>query len=63
MLLRRASGSILPPASLYGAINAIWGLTLLTSNYSRELMEGFETVGIASWAAVAAVCILLSTLA
>ncbi|MCS7145785.1 MAG: CPBP family intramembrane glutamic endopeptidase [Nitrososphaerota archaeon] len=47
----RLSSSVLPAASLHGAINAIWALTILTSTLPREL-GGLGPLGIASWAIV-----------
>jgi len=37
VFVRKISSSVLPAASLHGSINAIWGLTLLISNVSREI--------------------------
>lgn len=42
------SSSIMPAASLHGAINAVWGLTVLATDLPREL-GGLGPIGIASW--------------
>lgn len=47
-----ARGSVLPASSLHGAINSIWGLTLLASrapDETREILLGLGFTGIAAW--------------
>jgi len=46
--VRSFSSSVIPAASLHGAINAIWGLTILTTRAPREL-GGLGLLGIATW--------------
>lgn len=49
-----ATRSVLPAASLHGAINALWPLTVVASplpERSRELYAGMGVLGFAAWAA------------
>jgi hypothetical protein len=58
-LVSRA-GSILPSVSLHGALNALWGLTILTSRLegaAGELLGGNGLLGLAS---LTTVCFALS---
>jgi hypothetical protein len=52
-----AANSVLPAASLHGAVNALWGLTLLTSTLppqQKELVLGLGLLGIATWSIASA---------
>ncbi|MEM1915587.1 MAG: hypothetical protein QXG90_08130 [Candidatus Nezhaarchaeales archaeon] len=52
LLLVTASGSVIPAASLHGAINALWGLTIAASNLpleQREVLLGLGVLGIITW--------------
>ena len=53
LLFAKASNSVLPAASLHGAVNALWPLTLAASYLSpeaRELYLGIGALGIVTWA-------------
>ncbi len=50
-LIKRLASSILPTASLHGAINAAWGLTLLITELPREL-AGLGPIAMLVWAIV-----------
>mgnify|MGYP001772625914 CR=1 FL=1 len=52
LLLRSHSGSLLPAASLHGAFNALWPLTLIATTLpadKREILLGLGVLGILSW--------------
>jgi len=52
LLVSKETSSVIPAASLHGAVNALWGLTILASNLSIELREvllGLGLLGIVSW--------------
>uniref|UniRef100_A0A7C5XGS2 CPBP family intramembrane metalloprotease n=1 Tax=Ignisphaera aggregans TaxID=334771 RepID=A0A7C5XGS2_9CREN len=52
LLVSKETGSVMPAASLHGAVNALWGLTIVASNLSIELREvllGLGLLGIVSW--------------
>ncbi|MEM3757288.1 MAG: CPBP family intramembrane glutamic endopeptidase [Candidatus Bathyarchaeia archaeon] len=52
LITSRAEGSVLPASSLHGAINSIWGLTLVASralSETREILLGLGFMGIAAW--------------
>lgn len=52
IMVDRAGGSVLPSSALHGAINSIWGLTMIASNlpiYLGEIMLGLGLMGIISW--------------
>jgi len=52
LLVSKETYSVVPAASLHGAINALWGLTVVASNLSIELKEillGLGLLGIVSW--------------
>ncbi|ABL78748.1 CPBP family intramembrane glutamic endopeptidase [Thermofilum pendens] len=56
LLATTASGSVLPAASLHGAMNALWGLTVAASRLrgaEGELLLGMGVLGVAAWAIVA----------
>ncbi|MEM0481998.1 MAG: CPBP family intramembrane glutamic endopeptidase [Nitrososphaerota archaeon] len=59
--LRRFSSSVIPAASLHGAINAIWGLTILTTRAPREL-GGLGLLGIATWLIISSMTYYVSGL-
>jgi hypothetical protein len=48
--VRNISSSVLPAASLHGSINAVWGLTILTTELPREV-AGLGPIAYASWTA------------
>jgi len=50
-LVKKMSSSVLPAASLHGAVNAVWSVTLLTTEVSREA-GGLGVMAVASWALV-----------
>ncbi|MEM4002871.1 MAG: CPBP family intramembrane glutamic endopeptidase [Ignisphaera sp.] len=59
LLVTTATDSILPATTLHGAVNALWGLTIVASNLPIELKEtllGLGVLGIAAWSIT---CILL----
>jgi membrane protease YdiL (CAAX protease family) len=52
LLLTTSSNSVLPAASLHGAVNALWGLTVLASNLpteQKEIFLGLGVLGIIAW--------------
>ena len=52
LVVDKAGGSILPASSLHGAVNALWGLTIVGSTISVETSEiigGLGVVGIITW--------------
>ncbi|MEM2214791.1 MAG: CPBP family intramembrane glutamic endopeptidase [Candidatus Nezhaarchaeales archaeon] len=52
LLLVTVSSSIIPAASLHGAINALWSLTVVASNLpleQREVLLGLGAIGIITW--------------
>ncbi len=52
LLITSAADSVIPASSLHGAVNALWGLTIVASNLSIELREvllGLGVLGIATW--------------
>jgi len=63
LLVTRVGKSVLPVASLHGAINALWNLTMVASSLplrEREVLGGLGAIGIATWLATSiAVYILL----
>lgn len=66
LLLVSRSGSVLPASSLHGAVNALWGLTMLASDLPlelRELILGLGTIGVASWALLDVVILYTTRLA
>lgn len=59
LLVTTATGGVIPASSLHGAVNALWGLTIVASNLpieQRELILGLGLLGIATWAIL---CIVL----
>jgi len=48
IFVRSISSSVLPAASLHGSINAVWGLTILTTDLPREV-AGLGPIAYASW--------------
>lgn len=52
-VFKRLSSSVLPAASLHGAINAVWGITLLTTSLPREA-GGFGPLALLSWTIISA---------
>ena len=51
----RRAGSVLPAASLHGAVNALWNLTVAITKLegaAGEAAGGLRTLGLASLAAV-----------
>ncbi|MFN3805404.1 MAG: CPBP family intramembrane glutamate endopeptidase, partial [Pyrobaculum sp.] len=58
-LVRRISSSAFPCASLHGAINAVWPLTLLTTALPREA-GGLGLLAAASWI-LASIVLYLAT--
>ncbi|MCS7112902.1 MAG: CPBP family intramembrane metalloprotease [Candidatus Bathyarchaeota archaeon] len=55
LVVVKVSGSILPAASLHGALNALWNLTILTSTLDpieTEIYCGSGLTGIVSWIVV-----------
>ncbi|MEM2939089.1 MAG: CPBP family intramembrane glutamate endopeptidase, partial [Candidatus Bathyarchaeia archaeon] len=47
-----AGGSVLPAASFHGAINAIWGLTIVATKLrweDAEILLGLGLMGIITW--------------
>lgn len=48
VLVRRISSSVLPAASLHGSINAVWGLTIITTELPREI-AGLGPIAYTSW--------------
>ena len=62
LLLTSRSKSILPPAALHGALNALWGLTAVTcplQTSTGELVCGLGVLGIVSWGVVGAILFAL----
>ncbi|MEM4805228.1 MAG: CPBP family intramembrane glutamic endopeptidase [Thermofilaceae archaeon] len=62
MLLVEAADSVLPAASLHGAVNALWGLTVVATGLpleARELYTGLGLAGFAAWAILDALIIKL----
>ena len=53
------TGSILPAAALHGAINAIWGLTILTSDGRCEI-AGMGLLAAISWSIISAIVLLFA---
>jgi membrane protease YdiL (CAAX protease family) len=51
VFVRNVSSSVLPAASLHGSINAVWGLTILTTDLPREV-AGLGPIAYASWTAI-----------
>ena len=52
LLVTTTTGSVIPAASLHGAVNAIWYITVLASNLpeeQRELFLGLGLLGIVTW--------------
>ncbi len=56
-VVRRLSSSVIPVASLHGAVNAAWGLTILVSQLPREL-GGLGPIGIATWTLISLILYL-----
>jgi hypothetical protein len=53
LLIKRVGGSVLPSASFHGAINALWGITMIATRLPievGELMLGLGLIGIMAWA-------------
>jgi len=48
IFVRKLSSSVLPAASLHGSINAVWGLTIITTELPREI-AGLGPIAFASW--------------
>lgn len=66
MVLVTASHSVLPAASLHGAVNALWSLTLIATNLpveEREAYLGVGALGVVSWAILDSTLYLLFKLA
>lgn len=62
LLVTRVGKSVLPAASLHGAINALWGLTIVASSLplsEREVLGGLGALGIASWLAISIVVYII----
>lgn len=57
-IITKSSSSILPAASLHGAINAIWGLTILTTTLPREL-AGLGPIAFISWTATSLIMFIV----
>ena len=57
-LLTIKTNSILPAIALHGAINAIWGFTILTSNKHCEII-GMGLLATCSWGIISALSILI----
>lgn len=58
----KAGGSVLPASSLHGAINSIWGLTLVATRAPSEIREtllGLGFIGVAAWAILDAALYML----
>lgn len=58
-LLREFSGSVLPAASMHGALNAWWGLAVVAAPALGELDGAVGLLGILSWALYAPVFVYL----
>jgi len=57
------SGSLWPPSSLHGGINALWNLTLIASRLpmeQREILLGLGAIGILAWMVTDFTIIILS---
>ena len=52
LLITKVAGSVLPAASLHGAVNALWGFTVIASSLPKEQKEiflGIGVLGIVTW--------------
>ncbi len=58
IFVRLISSSVLPAASLHGSINAVWGLTIITTELPREV-AGLGPLAFASWILVSIALYLL----
>lgn len=56
-IITRISSSILPAASLHGAINALWGLTILVTPLPREI-AGLGPIAMISWTTVSLIMLI-----
>ncbi|MEM1570479.1 MAG: CPBP family intramembrane glutamic endopeptidase [Candidatus Bathyarchaeia archaeon] len=55
LLTYRAEGNVLPASSIHGAINALWGLTVIATRLPKEFGEivlGLGITGIIAWGVV-----------
>lgn len=62
LVLVKASESVLPAASIHGALNALWGLTLVASRLppeGREAYLGLGVLGVTAWVLLDALLYLL----
>ncbi len=57
-VVRHVSSSVIPAASLHGAVNAVWGLTIITTRLPREL-GGLGPIGIAVWTIISLIFYLV----
>ncbi|MEM2470021.1 MAG: CPBP family intramembrane glutamic endopeptidase [Nitrososphaerota archaeon] len=57
-VIRKVSSSILPAASLHGAINALWGLTILITVLPREI-AGLGPIAIFSWTTTSLIMLMV----
>lgn len=57
LFVRQVSSSVLPAASLHGSINAVWGLTILTTDLPREV-AGLGPIGYVAWTAISLILYL-----
>lgn len=58
----KANGNVLPASSFHGAINAIWGLTIIATKLpigTREILLGLGIMGIIAWAITNAILYIL----
>lgn len=52
LLTEKAGGSVLPASSFHGAVNALWGLTVIATRLQKEfgeMMLGLGITGIIAW--------------
>ncbi|MCS7112017.1 MAG: CPBP family intramembrane glutamic endopeptidase [Ignisphaera sp.] len=63
LIVTTVTGSVLPASSLHGAVNALWGLTIIASDLPMELKEvwlGLGLLGIAAWTTTSVILYALS---